>query len=170
MTPEQRRYLFVECAIGAAVINALINGGLGWAVTRGLPEFPMWRVPGVAGDLLGTAFGVSFGTCIGAAIQARVDISRGRITPPATVPERLSAIVAAMPRVLWARAFALGIASTIALGPFILAGLYWLGQPALARGTFITIKAAFSALEGAAVTPVIVLAALLDRAKAQPTS
>src|SRR5262252_7601312 len=104
MTPEQRRYLFVECSIGAAVINALINGGLGWAATRGLSEFPMWRVPGVAGDLLATAYGVSFGTCIGAAIQARIDMSRGRITAPATISERLSAIVAAMPRNLLARA------------------------------------------------------------------
>ena len=169
MTPEQRRYLFVECAIGAAIINALINGGLGWAATRGLSEFPMWKVPGVASDFLATAYGVSFGTCLGAAVQARIDISRGRITPPATIPERLSPIVAAMPRGLLARAIALGMVSAIALGPFVLAGLYWSGQPALARGTYIAIKAAFSAVEGAVVTPVIVLAALLDRAKAEPT-
>jgi hypothetical protein len=170
VTPAQRRYLFVECSIGAAIINALLNGGLGWVATLGLAEFPVWKIPGVAGDLLATAYGVSFGTCIAAAVQARVDISRGRITPPTSLPERLAPIVAALPRRLLARAIALGVASTVALAPLILLGLFLAGQAALARGTFIAIKAAFSAVEGAVVTPVIVLAALLDRAKAEQTS
>ena len=170
MTPAQRRYLFVECSIGAAIINALLNGGLGWVATLGLTEFPVWKVPGVAGDFLATAYGVSFGTCIGAAIQARIDIGRGRITPPTSLPPRLAPVVAALPRRLLARAIALGVASTVALGPFILLGLFLSGQAALARGTFIAVKAAFSAVEGAVVTPVIVLAALLDRAKVEPTS
>jgi hypothetical protein len=169
MTPAQRRYLFVECSIGAAIINALLNAGLGWVGTRGLAVFPVWKIPGVAGDLLATAYGVSFGTCLAAAIQARVDIGRGRITPPTSLPERLAPVIAALPRGLLARAIALGIVSCLALGPFILLGLFLAGQAALPRGTFIAIKAAFSAVEGAVVTPIIVLAALLDRGKAQPT-
>src|SRR5258706_447358 len=37
MSPEQRRYLFVECVIGSAIVNALINGGLGWVGTIPFP-------------------------------------------------------------------------------------------------------------------------------------
>jgi len=165
MTPAQRRYLFVECVIGAAVINALINGGLGWVATRGLATFPVWKLPGVAADLMATAYGVSFGTCIGAAVQVRVDRKRGRISTPESVPERLALIIQAMPRGLLARSIALGIASLAALGPFIALGLFLYGAAELGRQPFIAVKAGFSALEGAAVTPVIVLAALLDPIK-----
>jgi hypothetical protein len=166
MSPEQRRYLFVECVIGSAVINALINGGLGWLGTIPVPvAFPTWKVPGVAADYLGTAFGVAFGTCIGAAVQVRVDTRRGRITPPTTVPPRLTAIISRLPRGLFARALVLGTACALALAPPILGGLLASGEPALARRSFIAIKAAFSALEGAVVTPLIVLAALLDLAR-----
>ncbi|HEX3595147.1 MAG TPA: hypothetical protein VHU80_08600 [Polyangiaceae bacterium] len=171
MTPEQRKYLFVECVIGAAIINALINGGLGWAATRGFTTFPVWKIPGVAADLCATAFGVSFGTCIGAAVQVRIDRKRGRITTPAMVPERLALIIHAMPRRLLARAIALGVASLAALGPFIALALFLSGSSELGRQNFIALKAAFSALEGAAVTPIIVLAALLDpRTPAQSPS
>jgi hypothetical protein len=162
MTPEQRRYLFVECVIGAAVVNALINGGLGWVATRGYPTFPVWKLPGVAADLLGTAYGVSFGTCIGAALQVKIDRARGRITTPSTVPERLAPIISAMPRNLLARAIAVGIASVAVLGPLVALGLYFYGAPAFGRQPFLVLKSAFSAVEGAVVTPVIVLAALLD--------
>ena len=41
MTPAQRRYLFVECSIGAAIINALLNAGFGWVATLNLAEFPV---------------------------------------------------------------------------------------------------------------------------------
>ncbi|HEX4339621.1 MAG TPA: hypothetical protein VH062_27125 [Polyangiaceae bacterium] len=171
MTPEQRRYLFVECVIGAAIINALINGGLGWVATRGFPMFPVWKIPGVAADLMATAYGVTFGTCIGAAVQVRVDRARGRISTPNVVPERLAPIIQAMPRRLLARAIALGIASVAALGPFIALALFIHGASELERHHFIVIKAVFSAFEGAAVTPVIVLAALLDPiASARATS
>jgi hypothetical protein len=165
VTPEQRRYLFVECVIGAAVVNALINGGLGWVATLGHPTFPVWKLPGVAADLLGTAYGVSFGTCIGAALQVKIDRARGRITTPSAVPERLAPIISAMPRHLLARGIALGVASVAALGPFIALGLYFSGAHEVARQPFIAVKAVFSAVEGAVVTPVIVLAALLDPTK-----
>jgi hypothetical protein len=165
VTPEQRRYLFVECVIGAAVINALINAGLGWLATRGLATFPVWKFPGVAADLLATAYGVSFGTCIGTAVQVRIDRARGRITTPNSVPERLAPIIQAMPRHLFARAIAVGVASAAALGPFIALGLFLYAPKELDRQSYIVLKAAFSAVEGAAVTPVIVLAALLDPTK-----
>ena len=67
-----------------------------------------------------------------------------------------------MPRNLLARAIALGVVSVAALGPFIAIGLYFYGASEFARQPFLALKSVFSAIEGAAVTPVIVLAALLE--------
>lgn len=171
MSPEQRRYLFVECVIGSAIINALINGGLGWVGTIPFPvAFPTWKIPGVAADYLGTAFGVAFGTCIGAAVQVRVDTRRGRITPPTNVPPRLAALIERLPRGLFARAMVLGSACALLLSPAILGGLVASGGTDMARRSFIAVKAAFSAVEGAVITPLIVLAALLDLARPATSS
>ncbi|MBM4364225.1 MAG: hypothetical protein FJ104_16215, partial [Deltaproteobacteria bacterium] len=59
-----------EIAPGAAVVNALLNGAIGWAATRELPVVPTWGLPGVAADLLATAFGVTFGTALVVPLQA----------------------------------------------------------------------------------------------------
>jgi hypothetical protein len=169
LSPEQRKYLFVQTAIGAGIVNALINAAFGWAATRGLTEFPAWKTPGVAGDLLVTAFGISFGTCFVAPLQARHDISRGKITPPSALPPLLAAMTGRFPSRLFPRALALGVASMIVFAPPALALLAASGAASLERGSFIAAKAGFAALQGAAVTPLIVLAALLDRLHARPT-
>src|SRR5260221_6224789 len=123
MSPEQRRYLFVECTIGAAVVNALLNGAIGWGITRGLATFPVWKARGVATDLLATAFGVAFGTCFGAVLQVRIDTARGKITVPTALPPRLSILVSRLPRGVIRRGLALGVVSTVALAPLIILGL-----------------------------------------------
>ena len=69
-----RTYLVVQCLVGSAIVNGVINGGIGWAATRSLAAMPLWGVPGVAGDLAGTAFGVTFGTCIGMVLQVKRDL------------------------------------------------------------------------------------------------
>lgn len=170
MSPEQRRYLFVQSAIGAAVVNALLNGAIGWAATRGLTEFPTWKVPGVAGDMIATAFGVSFGTCFGALLQVKLDTASGKITPPSELPALLRSLVARRPRGLFMRALLLGLVSVPVFAPPVLALLVALGEPAMDRSAFIALKAGFSAIEGAVVTPLIVLGALLDTVDARPPS
>jgi len=49
----------------------------------------------------------------------------------------------------------------------LFAWLLWSGAPALERTAFIWLKAGFSAVEAAIVTPLIVLAVLLDVARAE---
>jgi hypothetical protein len=162
VSPEQRRYLFVQSAIGAGIVNAVLNGAIGWGATHGLAQFPVWSVPGVAADILATAFGVSFGTCFGALLQVRLDTARGKITPPTELPPFLSLIVSRAPKKLFRRAVALGLVSVPLFAPPVLVALAASGAVAMDRGAFVALKAAFSAVEGVIVTPVIVLAALLD--------
>lgn len=155
--------------MGAAIVNALLNGGIGWAVTRGLPTFPAWKLPGVAGDLVATAFGVSFGTVLAMALQIRFDVSRGKISP-FPPPASLAQVLARVPRAILPRSIVLGAFS---VPVFATPALVWLalsGQEALTRTAFVWLKGGLAAVEGGLVTPFIVLCALGDVAIGKASS
>jgi hypothetical protein len=166
-SPAQRRYLFVQNLVGAAFVNLLINGGLGWLITRGLPVFPVWSLPGAAADLAATGFGVTFGTCIAARIGVRWDVGRGKIKPP-TLSDGLGVWYRRLPEKVFARSIWLGVISLPVFVLPLLGWLAWSGVPALERTSFIWLKAGFSAVVAAVVTPLIVLAALVDVSRAAP--
>ncbi|HVU01823.1 MAG TPA: hypothetical protein VHE30_08725 [Polyangiaceae bacterium] len=159
MTPEQKKYLYVQSPIGSAIVNALINGLLGYGATIGLAEFPAWKIPGVAGDFLATAFGVAFGTTLGAILQIKLDSAKGRISPP-SFDEGLPARAARTPKGWFARSMLIGLFGLLAFGPSAVLALKISGAEALPRGTFVLWKAVLSAVEGAVVTPFILLATL----------
>ena len=169
MTPEQRHYLFVQSAIGSAVVNAVINGALGWGATHGLTEFPLWKLPGAGIDLVATAFGVAFGTCLGAIVQIRIDVARGKISRPA-LSGSLATWIARAPSGLFARAMWFGVIGAVVFGPPALCGLVASGSDALGRVPFVAVKAGFSAVEGALVTPFILLATLMNAPVPEPSA
>jgi hypothetical protein len=159
MTEEQRRYLFVQSVIGSAIVNAILNGAIGWGITIGLTEFPVWRTPGAAGDFVATAFGVAFGTSLGSLIQIRIDLARGKISPP-VLSGTLATWIARFPRGALPRAFAFGAIGAVLFGIPALAALVAAGSTALPRVPFVGMKAGFSAIEGGLMTPFILLATL----------
>lgn len=159
MSPEQRRYLVFQGGIGAAIVNALLNAGLGWGATRALPVVPVWGIPGVVPDFVATAFGVSFGTVLVMAFQVPWEVSRGKIAP-FPPPASLARILAKLPRGIFARGVLLGTVSVPLFAAPVIACLSLAGPPALSRGAFIAMKAALSAVEGGLVTPLIIMAAL----------
>jgi hypothetical protein len=161
MSPRQRFYLVGQNCIGAAFANAAINWGLGWALTRGVAQLPMWGMKSVAGDLIGTAFGVTFGTSLVMALQVRWDLARGRIAPIA-LPASLATFVARFPDGALKRGAGLGALSVPLFALPVVAGLVAFGVTALYRQPFLALKAGFSAVEGAIVTPFIVLATLSE--------
>lgn len=164
MSPAQRLYLIGQSCVGAAVANAIINGAIGWGITRDLATFPMWSVPGVAGDLAATAFGVTFGTCICMAVQVPWDFGRGKITPVSVSPG-VAALLARFPRRTLYRGLGLGALSVPLFALPVVAALAALGRGALDREPYIVLKAVVSAVQGAIVTPFIVLAVLGDVAR-----
>lgn len=168
MTPEQQRYIYVQSALGAAVVNFLLNGAIGWASTIGLREFPMCRVPGVLVDLVATAFGVAFGTCFGVLLQVRGDLKRGKIAVPNVTPE-MEARLSRLPKVLWIRAILVGLLAAAVFAPPMCGILALSGAPALPRAAFILVKGVFAAIEAALITPFLVLAALRDSRRAPPS-
>src|SRR5262249_26077707 len=106
VTFEQKLYILVRNGLGAALVNALINGAIGWGITRWLAEFPVWKSPGVAADLLFTAFGITFGTSIVVPLQTKKDFSGGRVTLPA-LSRGMASFLARFPKGLLRRALVL---------------------------------------------------------------
>ncbi|HEX3770518.1 MAG TPA: hypothetical protein VHV30_06635 [Polyangiaceae bacterium] len=162
MAPHHRVYLFVECTIGAAVVNIAINGFLGWLTFRTLhtATLPLWRIPGVAADLVGTAFGVTFGTTLGMGLQVARDMKRGKIGHVDLSP-RVAAFIARFPHGTFRRSVGLGVASIVFALPVITV-LALLGVDAMGEWPYVTLKSAMAAVQAAAVTPWLVLARLGD--------
>jgi len=165
LSVEERRYLFGQGALGAALVNILINGAIGWAITHGLRTFPVWKLPGAAPDLLATAFGVTFGTCIAAKFAVRIDIARGKLAVPSASPASRKSERSLIPRSLLVRSVWLGVVSVPVFAIPVLLALYVAGSDALERGVFIALKAGFSAVQAALVTPYLMLAALSDMSR-----
>jgi hypothetical protein len=161
VSPGQRLYLIGQSCIGAAIANAIINGAIGWGITRGAATFPMWSIPGVAGDLAATAFGVTFGTCVCMAVQVPWDFGRGKITPVPISPA-VAALLARFPRGTLYRGLGLGALSVPLFALPVVAALAVLDRGAMDRWPFIVLKAIVSAVQGAIVTPFIVLGVLGD--------
>ena len=167
MTPRERFYVIGQNGVGAALVNALLNGFLGWLVVRELASFPMWQVPGVAGDLLGTAFGVSFGTGLGAAFAVRKDFEKKKIGLPRIAPA-LAALIARFPHGTWKRSIWLGFVSVPIFGVPVLLVLAGAGIQAMSPSSFILVKATLAAVQAALVTPLIVLGVLTDLGAPEP--
>jgi len=161
VVPDNRRYIVTQSVIGAAIVNAAINVAFGWALTRGLAGLPVWRVPGVAADLVGTAFGVTFGTCIAMSIQIPRDFAKGKIAPFA-LPAGVASLVARFPAGTLKRGLGLGAISIPLFVPPVVAALALCGVGVVERAAFLWLKGGFSAVQGAVVTPLIVLGALSD--------
>jgi hypothetical protein len=161
VTRDERFYVVVRNGLGAALVNALINGAFGWLITRGLREFPIWSVPGVAVDLVFTAFGITFGTCVVIPWQTRRDFQRGLIALP-DLSVGVRDFIARFPNGLLRRALVLGALSVPVFMPPVLLGLFSIEAPQMERLQFIQLKTAFSAIQGGLVTPFIVLAILSD--------
>ena len=113
MLPRDRRYLILTCCIGSAIVNAIINGGLGWGLTHTYPVLPLWRIPGVVADIAGTAFGVTFGTCLGMALQIRRDLKAGRVgrVDASMLSPGVASLVARFPLGTFRRSVGLGVVS-----------------------------------------------------------
>ena len=159
MSLRDRIYLFGPGCLGPAVVNALINGALGWAGTRKLAALPVWTLPGVAADLTGTAFGVAFGTYLGLALQVKRDARAGKVGPM-TSPAVVAALFGRLPHSTFARSVSLGLAAVPVFAVPVIAALVASGCAEVLTRSFIVLKATFAALEAATLAPLIVLGAL----------
>ncbi len=161
-----RSFSFWQTALGAGVVNALINAPLALVLLKPGASLPLWGLPGLAADLVAMAFGISFGTAIVVTLQTRNRLRRGKLLPPA-IPPRLRASLERWPRSLPRRAWNLGVISVLLFVPLPLLVLWASGVPGLERTSLGVLKGCFSFVQGGLVTPLVVVAALVPERSAE---
>jgi hypothetical protein len=155
-----RAYFIGQSVVGAAIVNALLNGVIGWLAMWELPLLPLWGAPGIAIDTALTAFGVTLGTAFVVPIQAKKDLFAGTVSPEEP-SGRVGRLIHALPQDTLRRALLLGAACVAVFVPPALLGLSTFGVESMLPGPFILFKAGFSAVVAAAVTPLIALQAMV---------
>lgn len=159
MSSPQRRYVFLEQGVGAAIFNFLLNAAIAWAMFRGAERVPLWGQQSIAADTIGTSFILPFLTCL---IVTRITWGRvraGHLAPLAWTRESHPAL-GWLPEGTARRALVLGVAGLVALAPVTVGAFHAFDVPHLALQDFVIFKAGFAAVEAAVVTPLVALWAL----------
>ena len=159
-----KRYLLVDLAIGATIVNFLLNLGLGWLFLRGDSGIAMTAdvgEPSISGEIFGTTLLLPFFTGIIVTPLAKRMIGQGKL-PVLGWRRNEQRWLARLPRSSFLRALLVGIVCVTLIGvPTIIilsgAGVEW-----IEAGDYIFIKGIFSGLLAAPVTPLFGIAALAD--------
>jgi hypothetical protein len=159
MSPRHRRYLLLDQGIGAGILNLVLNAGIAWLLFRGMEVVPLWGQQSIAGDTIGTAFVLPFLTSLIASVVVRSQVRSGYV-PAATLSP--TSALRLLPRSLAGRGAVLGLIAIVVTGLPTAAALGFAGVGEMAFGDFVMFKAAFAAVLGALVTPIVARAALAD--------
>jgi len=160
MTPQLKRYLFIEQPIGSFVVNFLLNALIAWAMFRHLTALPMWGQESIAGDTIGTCFMLPFMTVLITMPLIRRDLRNGRAAPE-WAREQIP-VLRHLPGTPVRRGFALGLAVMLVLAPLIILALRLAGVSSIPMPAFVWVKAVWSATLGALLAPWIALAVVAD--------
>ncbi len=164
LDPAHRRYLIFDLAIGAAIVNFVLNLGLGWLAARGRAGVAFeadFGEPSLSGDLFGTCLLLPFFTgVIVTPLVAKV-VAAGKLSP-LRWRRAEHGLLRRLPRRSFFRALLVGVVcvAVIAIPAMVVlkgAGVTWLD-----RGDYLIAKALFSGALAAPVTPLFGLAALAD--------
>ena len=130
VAPPSWQRLLRDSVIGSAVVNAILNGAIGWAITRAAPRVPLWGPTSIAFDTAATMFGVAFGTVLATTSQVR------NRTPESPAPWQgfLARWSAALPGDAVLRSVLLGLLWTLPapllIAGFVMGGISEVGAPA----------------------------------------
>ena len=162
LSSRQRQYLLVGQCLVPFAVNFVLNGLIGLAVFRGLNSVPTWALTPSAGpDTIGTCFFLPAITCLVVTPIVRRHIKRGMVEPlpgSLNLPVWLQPFQVSLPR----RALSFGLLCLVLVGGLVAAAFLSVGSAAFSLTFFLWFKASFSALLGAAVTPLIGLVALAE--------
>ena len=165
MHPHHIRFLVLEQGIGSALFNFLLNGAIAWLLFRGLERVPLWGQQSIAGDTVATCFFLPFLTTLTVTPLARNRVRTGSLTAlPWT--RQTHPPLRWLPEGTVKRAFLLGIATALLIGPLTVALLAWANVQDLSFWQFIWVKAAFAAVLALIVTPIISIWAIVGDVEA----
>ena len=159
MSSRHWRYVLLDNGVGAAVINAAINGAIAWGLFHGVAAVPLWGQMGIAADTIATSLLLPFITCLVVTHLTAWHVRAGRLVPLDEGAEP-HALLARLPRPTLIRAAALAAASLVVLVPFTLATLVLLGIDGLPFAGFLLFKIGFAVAASTLVTPLTAFVAL----------
>jgi hypothetical protein len=170
LTPAQRKWFLLEQIIVPVLFNLGFNAALGWVTFREHTPVPLWGQPSVGGDILGMLFFLPAFTCVIATPLIKRAVRIGKLEQVNITPQE-HWLLRSMPRGVWARAGAIGLACVVLLGPVSLGILALLGLHSWSLNAAVWFKGVYAGLLAALVQPPIALYAIcLDAAEpaAQP--
>lgn len=164
LEPAHKRYLVVDLAIGAAIVNLLLNMGLGWLFLRGRDGIAMtadFGEPAIAGEIFATALLLPLFTALIVTPLAKRMVAQGKL-PGLSWSRSEQPWLARLPQGTLLRALVIGLMCLVVFGVPSIAILSAAGLEWLDFADYIIAKGIFSGLLAAPVTPFIGLAALAD--------
>jgi hypothetical protein len=161
MSPAHRRYLLLEQGVGAGVVNFVLNAGIAALMFRGATTVPLWGQQSIAGDTIGTTFLLPLITCLIVTPLAQRQMRAGALSALGWTRSS-HPVLGWLPRRTFPRGLALGVICVVLAAPVSIWALGALQVTAMSFGRFVLCKAAFAAVLGAVVTPVIALWAIAE--------
>jgi hypothetical protein len=161
MSPAHRRYLLLEQGVGAAVVNFMLNAGIAALTFRGAATVPLWGQQSIAGDTIGTTFLLPLITCLIVTPLAQRQLRAGTLSGLGWTRSS-HPMLGLLPRRTFPRGLALGLICVVLAAPASILTLGAFEVAAMSFGQFVLCKAAFAAVLGAVVTPVIALWAIAE--------
>jgi hypothetical protein len=160
MSPELRHYLVTEHAIGAAIVNFVLNALIAWLAFGHLEVVPMWGEQSVVGDTIGTVFVLTLLTCLIATRIVRWHVGTGKA--PAGPSDGSWGFLRKLPAGLGARSLVLAGVVTLVVAPLATGLLAASGLDGMSLGSFVLFKAIFAALLAVVVQPAVAIRALME--------
>jgi hypothetical protein len=167
LSPEHRRWIYLNALLVTAIINALVNAGIACLSVIGQHRVPLWAAPLVdkpstITDTVGTLFLLPLITCVLCTTAVWRDLAAGRLRSlgGSTAAQQLAS---RLPATRLRRGLALGALCTAALAPLSVGVLVAIDFTNLSAGQFVLYKAVFGLVLGAIVTPPIAVIAMTGR-------
>lgn len=161
LTPEERRYLFVQQGVGGVVFNFALNAAIAYLIFSP-PEVPAWGAVSLGADTLATGFLLPFLTVM---ISTPLVLWERRNRPSAT-SSRARIVMALAQKSRVARGLSLGLVGLVLAGVATLA-LTALGPAVYPFRTAVLLKGVFAAALAAPFGPLVARLAMLDALAAE---
>lgn len=157
MTSSARRHFVATQQVVPALINALINGAIAWAMHRGTSALALWGDGGYAVDLLATGFLLPAITwlILHPLLRRQARAGKGPELHAVATPR----LAAAIPGTLWRGAVVCGLLGS-GLGLVAVMLLHAAGTPAPDGAAYAVGKGLYGAALAVILQPAMVFAAL----------
>lgn len=153
LNQAQRRFLGVEIVVNA-IASGILSAAFVWLMFGGMALVPLWGMNGLAFDLVPTTFMITLMMTLGLTLFTRWRCATGR-APRCAGRSRL-------PTRVWLRAPLLAVTLTLLLVPASVLLLHLFGPDPWSYGAVMVFKILYGVALAAAITPVILLAAMRD--------